>query len=112
MWLRRLQVAASALLLLVGAAQVAAADPERAERLDMVRTMEMIARESSGGATPTTLDTAVLEAMRRVPRHAFVPKLAYAKSAARKEYTVGLNLSQSGPDPTRSSMRSSDALRT
>ena len=59
--------------LLVGAARVAAADPERAERLAMVRTMEMIVRESSGGATPTTLGTAVLEAMRRVPRHAFVP---------------------------------------
>ena len=81
-WLRRLPVAASALLLLVGAVQLAAADPETAERLEMVRTIEVIARQSSGGATPTTLDTVVLEAMRRVPRHAFVPaaqgNLAYA----------------------------------
>ena len=80
-WLRRLPVAASALLLLVGAVQVAAADPETAKRLEMVRTIEVIARQSSGGATPTTLDTGVLEAMRRVPRHAFVPvsqrELAY-----------------------------------
>ena len=112
MSLRRRPATAIAASLLAGATQAAAADPKTVDRLDIVRTIEMIARESSGGATPTTLDTAVLEAMRRVPRHAFVPKLAYAKSAARKEYTVGLNLSQSGPDPTRSSMRSSDALRT
>jgi protein-L-isoaspartate(D-aspartate) O-methyltransferase len=73
--------AAIAALLLVGAAQVAAADREADARLDMVRTIEVIARQSSGGATATTLDAGVLEAMRRVPRHAFVPasqrELAY-----------------------------------
>jgi len=74
-------MAAIAALLLVGAAQVAAADREADARLDMVRTIEVIARQSSGGATATTLDAGVLEAMRRVPRHAFVPasqrELAY-----------------------------------
>src|SRR5215469_6509546 len=48
----------------------------------MVRTIEVIARENAGGATPSTLSAGVLEAMRRVPRHAFVPasqrELAYA----------------------------------
>jgi protein-L-isoaspartate(D-aspartate) O-methyltransferase len=80
--LRRLALAASAALLLAGAAPAAAADPQTAERLDMVRTIEVIARQRSGGATPTTLDTGVLEAMRRVSRRAFVPAaqrdLAYA----------------------------------
>ena len=82
MSLRQLSVAAVVALLLAGAAQAAAADRESAARLDMVRTIEEIARESSVGATPTMLDTAVLDAMRRVPRHAFVPaaqrNLAYA----------------------------------
>src|SRR5262249_1678984 len=77
----RLPMAAIAALLLVGAAQVAAADREADARLDMVRTIEVIARQSSDGATATTLDAGVLEAMRRVPRHAFVPasqrELAY-----------------------------------
>ena len=82
MFLRRPPVAAIAALLLAGAAQVAVADLETAGRLEMVRTIEVIARESSGGAAPTTLNAGVLEAMRRVPRHSFVPaaqhKLAYA----------------------------------
>jgi protein-L-isoaspartate(D-aspartate) O-methyltransferase len=78
----RLPVAVIAALLLAGAAQPAAPDPETADRLNMVRTIEAIARENGGGATPATLDAAVLEAMRCVPRHVFVPtalrKLAYA----------------------------------
>ena len=39
----------------------------------MVRTIEEIAKEAGGGATPRVLDARVLDAMRRVPRHAFVP---------------------------------------
>ena len=73
MFLRRQPAAAIAALLVAIAGQAAAADPETVARLSMVRTIEVIARESTGGATPATLDTAVLEAMRRVPRHAFVP---------------------------------------
>jgi len=60
-------------LLLAMVVQAAAADPYLAARLDMVRTIEVIAREASGGGTPTMLDAGVLEAMRRVPRHDFVP---------------------------------------
>src|SRR5262249_8848134 len=82
-------------LLLAIAARAAAADPETADRLDMVRTIELIARESSGGAMPTTLDTAMLDAMRRVPRHALVPaaqrNLAYANLPLRpRPRAVGL----------------------
>ena len=73
MFLRRQPATAIAALLLAIAGQAAAADPETVARLSMVTTIEVIARESTGGATPATLDTAVLEAMRRVPRHAFVP---------------------------------------
>ncbi|WP_407643967.1 protein-L-isoaspartate(D-aspartate) O-methyltransferase [Dongia deserti] len=39
----------------------------------MVRTIEAISEQVSGGATPTRLDSGVLDAMRRTPRHAFVP---------------------------------------
>jgi hypothetical protein len=72
---------AIAALFLAGPVHAATADRETAGRLDMVRTIEVIARESSGGAAPTTLDAGVLEAMRRAPRHTFVPaaqrELAY-----------------------------------
>lgn len=81
MVLRRPVAAAITALLLAAAEPSAAADPYVAARFDMVRTIEEIAREAGGGATPTTLDASVLEAMRRVPRHAFVPadlrELAY-----------------------------------
>ena len=82
MFLWRAAIAAISALLLSGAALEAAADPETAARFDMVRTIEVMARESNTGAIPTTLDAGVLAAMRRVPRHAFVPAaqrdLAYA----------------------------------
>ncbi len=48
-----------------------AADPERESRLAMVRTIEEIA--AAGGEGPARLDPAVLEVMRTVPRHLFVP---------------------------------------
>jgi protein-L-isoaspartate(D-aspartate) O-methyltransferase len=80
-FLLRPLVTAIAALLLACATQAATAEPEATARLDMVRTIEVIARENNGSATPTTLDARVLEAMRRVPRHAFVPvgqrELAY-----------------------------------
>jgi protein-L-isoaspartate(D-aspartate) O-methyltransferase len=60
-------------LLLAIAAPAAAADSYAAARLEMVRTIEVIASEAGGGATPTALSTDVLDAMRRAPRHAFVP---------------------------------------
>ena len=66
-------VAAIVALLLAIAAPAAAADPYAAARLEMVRTIEVIASEAGGGATPTVLSASVLEAMRRAPRHAFVP---------------------------------------
>jgi protein-L-isoaspartate(D-aspartate) O-methyltransferase len=81
LFLRRALVAAIAPLLLAIVVGAAAADPETDARLKMVRTIEVIAHQSGDDATPTTLNAGVLEAMRRVPRHAFVPaaqrQLAY-----------------------------------
>jgi protein-L-isoaspartate(D-aspartate) O-methyltransferase len=54
-------------------AAVATDDPYAAARIEMVQTIEAIAKEAGGGATPHVLDARVLDAMRRVPRHAFVP---------------------------------------
>jgi protein-L-isoaspartate(D-aspartate) O-methyltransferase len=78
----RLLVTAIAAPLLAIPAQTAAADQYSAARLDMVRIIEAIANEVGSGSTPTMLNADVLDAMRRTPRHAFVPAdlqdLAYA----------------------------------
>ena len=79
---RRLLMTALVAALLGMAAHTAAADQYSAARLQMVRTIEAIAQEVGGGSTPATLDPKVLDAMRRAPRHVFVPAdlqdLAYA----------------------------------
>jgi protein-L-isoaspartate(D-aspartate) O-methyltransferase len=72
-FLWRWLVAVIAAVLLAAGTRPASADREAAARLDMVHTIEVIARETSGGTAPTVLDAGVLDAMRRVPRHAFVP---------------------------------------
>jgi protein-L-isoaspartate(D-aspartate) O-methyltransferase len=75
-------IAAIAALLFAVGPGATAADSYATDRLDMVRTIEAIAREVGGGATPSVLRKDVLDAMRRTPRHAFVPahlrNLAYA----------------------------------
>lgn len=75
-------LATIAALSLAIAVQAVAADPYVTARLRMVHTIEAISSEVGGGLTPTTLSAGVLDAMRRVPRHAFVPEdlrdLAYA----------------------------------
>jgi protein-L-isoaspartate(D-aspartate) O-methyltransferase len=95
-FLRRAPVAAIAGLLVASAAR-AAADLETAARLDMVRTIEVIARESGGGATPTTLNAGVLEAMRRVPRHAFVPAAQREVAYANRPLPIGYGQTISQP---------------
>ena len=96
MFLRRASVVAIAAILVAGAAR-AAADPQTAARLEMVRTIEVIARESNGGATPTTLDAGVLEAMRRVPRHAFVPAAQRELAYANRPLPIGFGQTISQP---------------
>ena len=97
MFLRRRRVAIIAALLLSGAAQATAIDLETADRLDMVRTIEAIAREHSGGAAQTTLSTTVLEAMRRVPRHAFVPAAQRDLAYANRPLPIGYGQTISQP---------------
>jgi protein-L-isoaspartate(D-aspartate) O-methyltransferase len=96
-FLRRLRVMAIAASLLVGAAQAAAADPETDARLDMVRAIEVIARESSRGATPMALNAAVLEAMRRVRRHAFVPAAQRSLAYDNRPLPIGFGQTISQP---------------
>jgi protein-L-isoaspartate(D-aspartate) O-methyltransferase len=79
---RRSSMAAVALLLFAVVPRAVAEDAYDGDRLDMVRTIEAIAREVGGGSTPSVLDEAVMDVMRHTPRHAFVPThlqdLAYA----------------------------------
>jgi hypothetical protein len=63
-------------IVLAVAAPAAATDPNTAARREMVRVIETIAAMSGGGATPRILDPQTLDAMRRVPRDAFVPAAA------------------------------------
>jgi len=90
-------MAAIAALVLIGAAQEAASDRETDARLDMVRTIEVIARKSGGGATATTLDAGVLEAMRRAPRHAFVPASLLEQAYANRPLPIGYGQTISQP---------------
>jgi len=69
--LPRLATAALALALAEPAA--AAEDPYLPARLEMVRVIEEIAAGVGGGDVPRVLDGRVLDAMRAVPRHEFVP---------------------------------------
>jgi protein-L-isoaspartate(D-aspartate) O-methyltransferase len=71
------RLSAIAAIVLV-AAPAPATDLYTAARLEMARTIETIAAMSGGGTTPRTLDPQVLDAMRRVPRHADAQYLAYA----------------------------------
>ena len=61
-----------AVLLLCGPAQ--AQDSYEGPRQRMVKTIEAIARQVGGRRLPQVIDAAVLDAMRRVPRHRFVPE--------------------------------------
>ena len=64
-FLRRPLVVAIAALLLAGATQAATADRETAARFDMVRKIEVIARESSEGATPNEAASAAKLVLKR-----------------------------------------------
>ena len=94
---RQVPIAVIAALLIASAVQATAADLETAVRLDMVRTIEVVARESSGGEMATALDAAVLEAMRRVPRHAFVPAAQRDQAYANRPLPIGFGQTISQP---------------
>ena len=85
------------LLASLAVAAPAADDPFVAERLDMVRTIEAIAAEAGGGLVPETIDASVLEAMRRVPRHLFVPGEVRAKAYEDRPLPIGYGQTISQP---------------
>ncbi|MBT2324301.1 protein-L-isoaspartate(D-aspartate) O-methyltransferase [Variovorax paradoxus] len=69
----RVLVAAAALLSAMAQAQAAAADEFAAERLRMTQQIAAHAREARADTGKRAFDERVMEAMGKVPRHAFVP---------------------------------------
>ncbi|HET6161202.1 MAG TPA: protein-L-isoaspartate(D-aspartate) O-methyltransferase [Dongiaceae bacterium] len=90
-------VVATVALLLVVAPQAVAVDAYSSDRLEMVRTIEAIAREVGGGATPSVLGMDVLDAMRRTPRHAFVPTYLQSLAYADRPLPIGYGQTISQP---------------
>jgi protein-L-isoaspartate(D-aspartate) O-methyltransferase len=71
---------------------------ERAdERRRMVETIEAHARSSGSGVAGGALDARVLEAMRSVPRHAFVPADVGLQAYADRPLPIGLGQTISQP---------------
>jgi protein-L-isoaspartate(D-aspartate) O-methyltransferase len=92
----RLLLAAAAIVI-IAPATAAGADAYAPARAEMVRTIEQIANETGGGATPGVLDMRVLEAMRRVPRHAFVPVELEDKAYEDRPLPIGYGQTISQP---------------
>ena len=84
-----------AVLLFGGSAQ--AQDPYEGPRLQMVETIEAIARHVGGRRLPQVIDEAVLEAMRRVPRHRFVPEDMQALAYQDRPLPIGHDQTISQP---------------
>lgn len=76
---------------------LAAEDPFRAARLEMVRQVEAIAGLVRGPAVPRQLDSRVLEAMRTVPRHALVPEAVRAEAYEDRPLPIGYGQTISQP---------------
>jgi protein-L-isoaspartate(D-aspartate) O-methyltransferase len=75
----------------------AAAQDRAQERAAMVATIETIAAEVGGGRLPKTLRPDVLAAMRRVPRHAFVPDDEKAAAYQDRPLPIGYGQTISQP---------------
>jgi protein-L-isoaspartate(D-aspartate) O-methyltransferase len=71
------------------AAGRAATDPQTGAREVMVLTIEEHARLAGGGLGRTSIDPRVLEAMRRVPRHALVPAELAANAYEDRPLPIG-----------------------
>ena len=76
---------------------LAAEDPFRAARLEMVRQVEAIAGLVRGPAVPRQLDSRVLEAMRTVPRHTLVPEAVRAAAYEDRPLSIGYGQTISQP---------------
>ena len=73
----------------LAAGRAAATDPQARAREAMVLTIEEHARLAGGALGRTSIDPRVLEAMRRVPRHAFVPAELAANAYEDRPLPIG-----------------------
>lgn len=90
-------MAAAVALLCAVALRASADDAFTAERLEMVGIIEAISHEVGGGATPSVLSKDVLDAMRRTPRHAFVPEHLHDLAYADRPLPIGFGQTISQP---------------
>jgi protein-L-isoaspartate(D-aspartate) O-methyltransferase len=68
---------------------LAAPDPRSAERAAMVAEIQAIARETGGATGRPSLSEAVMAAMRKVPRHLFVPSSQQASAYENRPLPIG-----------------------
>ncbi len=85
------------LILCACAISTVAADDRADERRRMVETIEAYARSPDSGVAGGALDARVLEAMRAVPRHAFVPEGVSHLAYADRPLPIGLGQTISQP---------------
>jgi protein-L-isoaspartate(D-aspartate) O-methyltransferase len=78
-------------------ATVAAGDDRAADRARMVETIEQLARSLGGSTGHAKLDARVLDALRTVPRHEFVPAEAAHLAYADRPLDIGFRQSISQP---------------
>jgi protein-L-isoaspartate(D-aspartate) O-methyltransferase len=87
-----------ALVLCASAIATVAGDDRAAERGRMVETIEQLARSiGSGAGDGGKLDARVLDTMRAVPRHAFVPAEIAGQAYADRPLPIGLGQTISQP---------------
>ena len=85
------------LVLCVSAISTIAADDRADERRRMVETIEAHAGSPEGGLAGGHVDAPVLEAMRAVPRHEFVPAEVSGQAYADRSLPIGLGQTVSQP---------------
>ena len=85
------------LVLCVSAISAVAADDRADERRRMVEAIEAHAGSPEGGLAGGHIDAPVLEAMRAVPRHEFVPAEVSGQAYADRSLPIGLGQTVSQP---------------
>ena len=86
-----------AIQILYAAISAAAANDRADERRRMVETIETYAGSPGGGLAGGHIDAPVLEAMRAVPRHAFVPAEVSGQAYADRSLPIGFGQTVSQP---------------
>jgi len=94
---RRAALGAFASLAAAGARRTDAADPQARAREAMLLSIENHARSATGALGRPSIDPRVLEALRRVPRHAFVPTELAANAYEDRPLPIGQGQTISQP---------------